>query len=192
MTGDGYEVVHGEFFAHTNEPSLTFYKNRVYVNMVCLNLWPETTCIQFLIHPQKKKLLLRKSLPEDKDALRWCSAGSGKRRPRQIPCPAFSAKLFSLLGWDPVLRYRLLGKQVTDGADVLLAFDLNAPECYAPGPPGQTPRYPASWESQFGVPAARHQNLPVQTFEENTVLTLTEGLHRGKEPHEQTDKTDTV
>ena len=37
---DGYQVVRGEFFAHTFEPSITFNNNRLYVNMACLNKLP--------------------------------------------------------------------------------------------------------------------------------------------------------
>ena len=37
---DGYQVVRGEFFAHTFEPSITFCGSKLYVNMACLNKLP--------------------------------------------------------------------------------------------------------------------------------------------------------
>ena len=33
---DGYQVVRGEFFAHTYEPSFTFNSNKVSVNTACI------------------------------------------------------------------------------------------------------------------------------------------------------------
>ena len=34
---DGYQVVRREFFAHINEPSVTFNNYKFYVNTACLN-----------------------------------------------------------------------------------------------------------------------------------------------------------
>lgn len=136
---EGCEVVHGEYFSHTDEPVLTFYRNRVYVNTACLKALPQISYVQFLIHPQKRILLLRPGLPQEKDAFRWCSADPQKRRPRHIPCPAFSAMLFPWMGWNPSHRIRLLGRLLADRTGQLLAFDLTAPECFAPpaaAPPG--------------------------------------------------------
>ena len=56
---DGYQVVRGEFFAHTFEPSITFSDSRVYVNMACLNRMPTVEYIQILINQQMKKLVVR-------------------------------------------------------------------------------------------------------------------------------------
>ena len=38
---DGFQVVRGEFFAHTYEPSFTFNNNRVSVNTACIKKLPE-------------------------------------------------------------------------------------------------------------------------------------------------------
>ena len=51
---DGYQVVRGEFFAHTFEPSITFCDSKVYVNMACLNRMPDVEYIQILINQQTK------------------------------------------------------------------------------------------------------------------------------------------
>ena len=51
---DGYQVVRGEFFAHTFEPSITFNDNKVYVNMACLKQMPMVEYIQILINQQAK------------------------------------------------------------------------------------------------------------------------------------------
>jgi hypothetical protein len=160
---EGCEVVHGEYFSHTDEPVLTFYRNRVYVNTACLKALPQISYVQFLIHPQKRILLLRPGLPQEKDAFRWCSADPQKRRPRHIPCPAFSAMLFPWMGWNPSDRIRLLGRLLSDRTGQLLAFDLTAPECFAPpaavGPPPPGSEHHASCSSrntQMPLPGSEH------------------------------------
>ena len=82
---DGYQVVRGEFFAHTFEPSITFSDSKVYVNMACLNRMPDVEYIQILINQQTKKLVVRPCREDEKDSFRWRTS-TGRCRPRQITC----------------------------------------------------------------------------------------------------------
>ena len=43
---EGYQVVRGEFFAHTYEPSFTFNANKVSVNTACIKKLPKTDFVQ--------------------------------------------------------------------------------------------------------------------------------------------------
>ena len=63
---DGYQVVRGEFFAHTFEPSITFNDSKVYVNTACLNRMPTVEYIQILINQQTKKLVVRPCREDEK------------------------------------------------------------------------------------------------------------------------------
>jgi hypothetical protein len=56
---DGYQVVRGEFFAHTYEPSFTFNSNKVSVNTACIKKLPDTDFVQILVNPDEKKLAVR-------------------------------------------------------------------------------------------------------------------------------------
>ena len=107
----GYQVVRGEFFAHINEPSVTFSGNKVSVNRTCLKKVPDFDYMQILVNPEAKKLAIRPCAEETKDSFRWCSA-NGKRTPKQVTCRVFFAKVFSLMGWDMSYRYKLLGKLI--------------------------------------------------------------------------------
>ena len=70
---DGYQVVRGEFFAHTFEPSITFCGSKLYVNMACLNKLPTVEYIQILVNQDTKKLVIRPCREDEKDSFRWCS-----------------------------------------------------------------------------------------------------------------------
>ncbi len=177
---DGYQVVRGEFFAHTFEPSITFNDNKVYVNMACLNQMPMVEYIQILINQQAKKLVVRPCKEDEKDSFRWCSS-TGRRRPKQITCRIFYAKLAEMLQWNPAYRYKILGKMVTANSEQLYIFDLTATEMYQrirqeSGRSGRsgnrrTPIFPAEWQDQFGLPVEEHRKqLKINIFDGYTVF----------------------
>lgn len=63
---DGYQVVRGEFFAHTFEPSFTFNNYKVSVNMACIKKLPSVEYVQILVNPEEKKLAVRPCREEEK------------------------------------------------------------------------------------------------------------------------------
>lgn len=176
---DGFQVVRGEFFAHTYEPSLTFADCKVYVNTACIRKLAEFDYVQMLVNPDQKKLAVRPCSETEKDSFRWCSA-TDKRSPKQITCKIFFAKVFSLMGWDPKDRYKLLGKLIRANKQILFVFDLTSPEVYKRNvsedgkvKTSRTPNYPSNWQNQFGVPVTEHQGgLIVNIFNESAVFGL--------------------
>jgi len=65
---DGYQVVRGEFFAHINEPSITFNNCRISLNTACLKRLPEVEYVQLLVNSEEKKLAVRPSNEDEKDS----------------------------------------------------------------------------------------------------------------------------
>ena len=173
---DGYQVVRGEFFAHTFEPSITFNDNKVYGNMSCLKQMPRVEYIQILINQQAKKLVVRPCKEDEKDSFRWCSS-TGRRRPKQITCRIFYAKLAEMMQWNPAYRYKILGKMVTANSEQLYIFDLTATEMYrrirqeSGRANGRMPIFPAEWQDQFGLPVNEHRKqLKINIFDGYTVF----------------------
>lgn len=56
---EGYQVVRQEFFAHVNEPAVTFNNYKFYGNAACLRKFPATEFVQVLINRERKLLVLR-------------------------------------------------------------------------------------------------------------------------------------
>ena len=174
---DGYQVVRGEFFAHISEPSLSFCANKVYVNSACLKKMQETDYVQILVNPDEKKLVVRPASEDEKDSFLWCNA---KRKPKQITCRVFFAKIFTLLEWNPDYRYKLMGKLIRSGQEKLLVFDLTATEIYVrvikengKYKAARKPVYPAEWGNQFGLPVEEHRKqLQINIFNGYTVFGL--------------------
>ena len=67
----GYQVTKAELFAHTREPAVTIWESRIKFNMACLRRFPGVTHIQILIHPEQKRLIIRRCQPDAPDSLRW-------------------------------------------------------------------------------------------------------------------------
>ena len=174
----GYQVVRGECFAHMYEPSLCFNQSKVYVNMGCLRRMQDVNYVQILVNSEEKKLVIRPAGEDEKDAFLWCSVKNNVRRPKQITCRVFFAKIINLMSWNADYRYKLLGKVIRSGEEKLIVFDLTATEIYLrktkEGEKPKTARrpvFPAEWENQFGLPVEEHRKLlQVNIFNGYTVF----------------------
>lgn len=177
---EGYQVVRGEFFAHIREPSIVFNNCKVAVNSACINKLPEVDYVQILINPEAKRLAVRPCSEDEKDSFLWYSLQKGKRRPKQITCTVFFAKLMELMKWNPNYRYKLLGKLVQSEGELLFSFDLTTPEIFqrmvVDGEKlkaSRKPSYPAEWQNQFGVDMEEHQkSLQINIFNGYAVFSI--------------------
>lgn len=177
---DGYQVVRREFFAHVFEPSITFNNCKVSLNTACLTKLPDVNYVQILVNPDEKKLAVRPCGEDEKDSFLWCTTRGVRRRPKQITCRIFFAKVIQLMDWDPDYRYKLLGKLIRSGDEYLYVFDLTATEIYQriindgeKPRASHTPVFPAEWQHQFGLPVEEHRRLlQVNIFEGYTVFSI--------------------
>ncbi len=177
---EGYQVVRREFFAHMNEPSITFNNFKVSFNAACLKKFQTVDYVQALVNINRKSLAFRLCREDEHDVVSWCVPGSARRKPRQISCKYFFANLFSLMGWNPDCRYKLLGKIVHAKDEYLIAFDLSATEVYhrvlkqGENPKMScTPVFPAGWQGQFGLPFKEHrQSMQINIFDGYAVYAI--------------------
>ena len=177
---DGFQVVRREFFAHVQEPSVTFNGFKFYVNAACLNKFPKTEFVQVLVNPEAKILILRPCAEYAKDAFAWSTLSKGKRKPRQTTCKIFYAKIMALMGWAPDYRYKMLGRIIRANDEYLMAFDLTSPETYvrkqdetAKSKSARTPQFPMEWQDQFGLPVSQHsQSMAINFFDGYAVYSI--------------------
>ncbi|WP_418626689.1 integrase [Anaerosinus sp.] len=179
---DGYQVVRREFFSHVYDPSITFNNCKIWLNTACLKQMPNVNYVQILVNPHDKKLAVRPSNEDEKDSFLWCTTKETTRKPKQITCRLFFAKVIQLMGWNPDYRYKLLGKLIRNNTEHLLIFDLSATETYQrllnnteKQKNSRTPVFPAEWQNQFGLPVEEHRRLmQVNIFDGYTVFGLKE------------------
>lgn len=167
---DGFQVARGEFFSHTYEPTFVFNKMKISVNKASIRKLPNVEYMQILINQDTQKIAVKPCSEEEKDSLRWCTS---RRQPRWISCPLFFAKVMNLMNWDPGNKYKLIGKLIRSGEELLFVFDLKTPDVFihyknSEGKEAisKKPSYPEEWKNQFGLPVAEHQmNLQVNIFD---------------------------
>jgi hypothetical protein len=86
------------------------------------------------------------------------------------------------MGWNPDYRYKLLGKLVRSGDELLFTFDLAAAETYPRIiKEGEKPRmsrspiFPQEWQKEFGLSVEEHRKrLQAMTFKGYTVFSVSE------------------
>jgi hypothetical protein len=153
----GYQVTKAELFAHSREPAITIWENRIKFNMACLRRFPGVTHIQILIHPVQKRLIIRPCSPDAPDSLRWSRGGGSKEiSNRDLLCKIFAAKVFDLMGWDTEYRYKMLGKPAVCNNEALFLFKLTDFELFVSGKKRRS-YLPGDWRDYFGIPVEQHE-----------------------------------
>ncbi len=153
----GYQVTKAELFAHSREPAITIWQNRLKFNMACLRRFPGVTHIQVLINPDEKRLIIRPCEPDTPDSLRWASGGGEKEiKTRDLMCKFFAAKVYDLMQWDEKYKYKMLGKPATCDGEVLFLFKLTDFELFVSGK-RKGSYLPSQWRDYFGTPVEEHE-----------------------------------
>ena len=153
----GYQVTKAELFAHTREPAITIWANRIKFNMACLRRFPGVSHIQILIHPEQKRMIIRPCDPEAPDSLRWARGGGEKEMMnRDLLCKVFAAKVFDLMGWDKQYRYKMLGNPAICDGEMLFLFRLTDFELFTCSRKSVS-YLPGDWRDYFGTPVEAHE-----------------------------------
>lgn len=163
----GYQVVHKELFSHKFDPTLTIRESSITFNNACISRLEQVVYVQLLINPEQQKLVIRPCQQDARDAIRWCIEKGDKRKSRQITCRLFAAKLYELMGWDAMYRYKLQGTKIDYQGEELYVFDLSSTEVWLPQTKEtdengkvkrktRPPIYPANWRDSFGLPVEEH------------------------------------
>ncbi|MFA6776718.1 MAG: hypothetical protein WCR76_10690 [Sphaerochaetaceae bacterium] len=156
----GFQVTKAELFAHTKEPAITVWGDKIKFNMACLRRFPGVTHIQLLIHPDQKRLIIKPCDSDAPDSLRWSNGGGEKEiRNRDMVCKLFAARLFDLMQWDFHYRYKMLGKPAVSNDEVLYLFRLSDFELFCNDGKSRKSRayLPEDWRNYFGVPVENHE-----------------------------------
>ena len=163
---EGYQVVRREFFSHKFDPTLTIKGNSIIFNNACISKLDSVVYVQVLVNPTTEKLVIRPCDEGARDAVRWCVARDEKRKSRQITCGLFTAKLYEMMGWEALYRYKLQGTRINYKGEQLYVFDLTSTEIFLPAvkdpdnPKARAKRgtavYPADWRDSFGIPVQEH------------------------------------
>lgn len=189
---EGYQVVRREFFAHMNEPAITFNNSKVYVNAACINKFKTADFVQILVNRDTKILAIRPCGEGERDSFLWCTENKGKRKAKQITCRIFFAMVADLLDWNSIYRYKMLGKVIHANDEYLIVFDLNSTEVYQRTvtegekvKTSRTPVFPEGWKGQFGMPYNEHKKaLQINIFDGYAIYGIKDNTPQQKDSKE--------
>lgn len=154
----GYQVTRAELFAHSREPAVTMWPDKIKFNMACLRRFPGITHIQLLIHPEQKRLIIRPCNQELPDALRWATGGGEKEiKNRDMKCKIFAARVYELMDWNTNFKYKMLGKMAVCDDEVLFLFKLTDFELFINEGKYRGSYLPEDWRNYFGLPFDEHE-----------------------------------
>lgn len=126
---DGFQLVRGQLFARTPEPSMSIWYSSISFNAACHQALNDCASIQFLVHSERRRIIIKPCPSKDQDAVNWQKA-SGKHKSQKIECSKFMHQVFELWGLDKDYHYRATGQLVMADRKVMLLFDFSEPEAW--------------------------------------------------------------
>lgn len=117
-----YEVADFKLFDDHQVPAISLNKEYVSFNTSCIKRMGCGNYIELLVHPVQKKIAIRPTTEENKNAVRWSSGSKENASPRQVACRAYIGTLFKIFGWDNEFKYKLYGVTYHDGKDCACVF----------------------------------------------------------------------
>lgn len=150
-------VIQGEQYAQLTEPTVTFSKRMIWINMACLKRFPDIRYVRFMVEAKERKFMIATCKEEESATVRWCTLS---RKPRKILCePDIWNEITKLMGWNDTDRYKLLGKFIQDSSWSGFAFDMTRVIGSSPS---------------FQTLAEHIRNPLVTRFERDTAISLNE------------------
>ena len=148
--------------------TLTIKGNSIIFNNACISKMEQVVYVQVLVNPTTEKLVIRPCEGGARDSIRWCVVKDDKRKSRQITCGLFTAKLYEMMGWEQLYRYKMQGTRINYRGQHLYVFDLTSTEVFLPAvkdpdnPKAKARRndavYPMNWRDSFGIPVQEHES----------------------------------
>lgn len=118
----GFEIAHLDFFDVKRTPTMTLEDGCIKFSTECLRRISNGNYVELLVHPKERRIAVRQTVKENRNAVIWAKEEYGQRVPRGIACTAFIDTLFSIFGWNSEYRYRLFGALFRNGNENAYIF----------------------------------------------------------------------
>lgn len=126
----GFEVTRGEFFDNPRQPHAMISHKNIQFNTICVRKFGNQNYIELLINPISRKLAIRPTTKENRNAIMFAKPENGVMRPKAISTAAFSSTMFNLLGWNTECKYKILGSLYEQDGEIAYIFEVADSEAY--------------------------------------------------------------
>ena len=178
----GFEIARAEFFDNPRKPHAVLWHKSIKFSTAVVRKFGTNNYIEILLNPISRKIAIRPTTKDNRNAVICSKPERGIMYPKQIPTSAFSETLFNLLGWNIDYKYRVLGSLYEQDGEIAYIFDTLESEAYfKPGmiasdsdneddaeyqplmPSGKRIRaIPESWTNSFGKQFYAHEKSVVE------------------------------
>ncbi len=125
----GFEIAPLDLLEPRLSPCVKIQDGTLRFSMECIRrLGCES--VELLLHPGERKLAVRRSVRENRNAVVWSRQDNGRLAAKDVQCAAFSETLFSIFDWNRHYRYRLYGTHYHDGAEDAFVFSARDASAY--------------------------------------------------------------
>lgn len=128
----GFEVAHTDLFDGNHSPFVSFANKGIKFSMECVRRMPTAEYVELLIHPFQKRLAVRPTTQENRNAVKWVKTMGDKRQPREISCAAFYDTLFRLFEWNLDHKYRMFSALRKRDSEESYIFSADEAVVYIP------------------------------------------------------------
>ncbi len=122
------EVFRPEFFCVREKACATFDHKGVVFNAVCnRKLSGEELSVEHVdiyYNPVEKLVLIKKANEKTPKSLHWSHFKNNTANMRWCSSVGLVGTIFENMGWDPEIKYRVLGRKVTVGNEEVIVFSL--------------------------------------------------------------------
>ncbi len=118
----GFEIAHMDFMDMSKLPSVSIGERAMKFSTSCYRKLPGQEWVELLIHPTMKRLAIRPTSKDNRNAIQWGVKSGNQTLSRTVHCTAYYQLLCKLLEFDPSKRYRLGANTTRDGNDCVLVF----------------------------------------------------------------------
>ena len=106
---EGFELARAQLFSDSQQAFMVFQRNRVRLSSLCVRDLGERNKIELLVDPLRKLVAVRTAPPTSRNAVICSALSNGAYHPREMGAAAYFSTLFTLLGWNKTLKYRVSG-----------------------------------------------------------------------------------
>lgn len=170
-----FQIARSELFGTYNTPTIQLTSVGFKLNTELIRRLNDRTCVELLINPIEKKLAIRTTTETNRCSVIVVKKESGRRTPKKVSCMAFGDTLFSLLGWDTDVQYKVVGTTYEDSKELVCIFDtaesvayINSSRIPFRGDVGNNQKpvavkrelvkaIPKAWTASFGKPFYIHE-----------------------------------
>lgn len=148
----GFEVAHTELFGTTRLISMTLNDNGISFSVECVRRMKNDGYVELLINPVQKRIAVRFTTKENKNAVIWSKTVGGVTTSRTIACTAIYSTLMDIFGWNCNHRYRICSANMLEGEVPTIIFNANEATAYIRQ--SELPTDAAGGESQAAAPVS--------------------------------------